>query len=48
MTDRMLQLDMPHGFASARTNYGDAKQAARTREAYEVMAKFFKATLEKT
>jgi hypothetical protein len=41
----LSQLDCHHGFASARSDYSDARLAGRVGEAYEVLAKFFEETL---
>ncbi|OAA58651.1 Dienelactone hydrolase [Niveomyces insectorum RCEF 264] len=38
-------LDMHHGFGAARSNWADERMAARARDCFAVMIKFFKNTL---
>lgn len=38
-------MDVHHGFASGRSDWGDPKLGKRAREAYELVADFFQANL---
>jgi hypothetical protein len=39
------QLDVHHGFASARSNWAEPRLAGRAKEVYEILGGFFKANL---